>query len=200
MRFNEDEFYFRSKQGYPSASNIPSNQGHVVVGDEVSFSAKKEPSQTVTKLPSSVQEALKDPQRKQAMKTDFDSFCSNQVWTLEKLPKGTKPLKENGTSLRNTTKREIPRNAKRDLLRKVFHKLRVAIPSKPVNQPQECPRYEFCWTLQRSIKCNQDIWTSTAYLNADKEEKVYLEQPERIELKSNEGNQEYFKLQGFIRT
>ena len=93
VRFNEDEFYFGTKEGQPSVNNIPSNQDHDtdVAGDEVSFNAKKEPSQI--KLPCSVQEALKDPQWKEAMKTEFDSFCSNQVWTLEELPKGTKPLR-----------------------------------------------------------------------------------------------------------
>ena len=95
VRFNEDEFYFGTKEGQANVNNIPSDQVHdtVVVGDEVSFNAKKEPSQTVTKLPSSVQEALEDTQWKEAMKAEFDSLCSNKVWTLEQLPKGTKPLK-----------------------------------------------------------------------------------------------------------
>ena len=115
VRFLEDEFYFGTKEGQPIVNNIPSNQVHdtVVVGDEVSFNAKKEPSQTVTKLPSSVQEALEDPQWKEAMKAEFDSLCSNKVSTS-------------------------------DLLRKVFHKLRVAISSKPIHQLRECLQYGFC--------------------------------------------------------
>ena len=93
VKFNENELYFGTDEGQPSVNNVPSNQDHdtVVVGDEVSFNAHKEPSQT--KLPSSVQEALKDPQWKEAMKAEFDSLCSNQVWTLKELPEGTKPLK-----------------------------------------------------------------------------------------------------------
>ena len=76
VRFNEDEFYFRTKEGEPNVKNIPSNQVHdtVIVGDEVSFNATKEPSQTVTKLSSSVQEALKDPQWKEAMNNVATKF------------------------------------------------------------------------------------------------------------------------------
>ena len=73
VRFNEDEFYFRTKEGQSSVNNIPSNRVHdtVVAGGEVSFNAKKEPSRI--RLPSSVQEALRDPQWKEAMKAEFDS-------------------------------------------------------------------------------------------------------------------------------
>ena len=80
-RFKEDELYFRTKKGQPSVSNIPSNQDHdsVVASDEVSFNARKEPSQI--KLPSSVQEASSDPQWKEAMKAEFNSLCRNKVWT-----------------------------------------------------------------------------------------------------------------------
>ena len=81
-------------------NNIPSSQVHdtVVLVDEVSFNARNEPSQTVTEVPSSVQEALEDPLWKEAIKADFDSLCSNKFWTLEKLPKETKPLQEKATS------------------------------------------------------------------------------------------------------
>ena len=91
-------FYFGAKECQPSVNNVSSNQDHhtVLVGDEVSFNAKKEPSQTVPKLPSSIQEASKHPQWKEAMKAEFDSLRGNQVWTLEELPKGTKPLTGKG--------------------------------------------------------------------------------------------------------
>ena len=72
VSFNEVEFYFITKKIQPSVSNIPSNRYHdtvvEVVGGEVSFNEKKEPSQI--KLPSSVQEPLVDPQWKEAMKTE----------------------------------------------------------------------------------------------------------------------------------
>ena len=57
----------------------------------VQRSQNKLPSQI--KFPKSVQEALSDPQGKETMKVEFDfSCCSNKVWTIEELPKGTKPL------------------------------------------------------------------------------------------------------------
>ena len=69
------------RMSLPSVNDVPSNQNHdtVLVGDEVSFNARREPSQAVTKLSSSVQEALKDPQWKDAVKAEFVSVCSNQV-------------------------------------------------------------------------------------------------------------------------
>ena len=72
-------FYFRTKKCQPSVSNILPNQDHytVVAGGEVSFNAKKEPSQI--KLPSSVQEALSDRQWNEAMKLNSIPYVATKL-------------------------------------------------------------------------------------------------------------------------
>ena len=196
-RFLDGEFYFGTKKSEPNVNNIPSNQDHdtVVVGDEVSFNVKKEPSQTVTKVPSSVQEALKDPQWKEARKAEFDSLCSNKVWTLEQLPKGTKPLKEKWHFTMKHNEDGSFEKCKTRFVAKGFSQVegRDFFETYSPTTRMSTIRVLLNLAAQYQVKPRQmDI--ETAYLNAEIEENIYMEQREGFEVKNNEGNQVYCKL------
>ena len=123
------------------------------------------------KLPSSVQDALSDSQWKEAMKAEFDSSCSNKVWTLEELSKGTKPLKGKW----HFDMKHIEDGS--------FKKRKARFVAKGLTQLEGRDSFEtYSPTARMSI---------LGILLNLVEEDIYMEQPEGFEVKRNEGNQEY---------
>ena len=201
VSFNEDEFYFGAKEGQPNVNNIPFSRVHdtLVVGDDVSFNAKNEPSLTVTKVPSSVQEAVEDPQWKEAIKGEFDSLCSNKVWTLEQLPKGPKPLKRKWHFTMKHNENGSFKKCRARFVAKSFSQVEGRNYLETYSPTARMSTIQILLNLaaQYQVKPRQmDI--NTAYLNADVEENIYMEQPQGFEVKDNEGNQVYCKLRKSI--
>ena len=174
-------------------SIIPSNQDHdtVVAGGEVSFNARR----NQVRISYQVQEALSDPQWKEAMKAEFDSLCSNKVWTLEELPKGTKPLKGKWHFAMKHNEDGSFKKCKARFVAKGFSQLEGRDFFETCSPTARMPTIRILLNLaaQYQVKPRQ-IDIKTAYLNADIEEDIYMEQPEAFKVKSNAGNQEYCRL------
>ena len=129
------------------------------------------------------------------MKAEFDSLCSNKVWTLEQPAEGTTSLKgkwhftmkhkEDG-SFKKSKAQFVPKSFSQVDGRDFFETFSPTARMTTI-------RILLNLAAQYQVKPRQmDI--KTAYLNADIEENIYMEKQEDFEIKNNEGNQGYCKL------